>query len=52
MTRIACRAAATAALIWSLTPAFAAAHTGVGGLSGFVSGVAHPIFGPDHLVAM
>jgi urease accessory protein len=28
------------------------AHTGAGGLSGFMSGVAHPLFGPDHLVAM
>ena len=52
MTRTARCAAPLAALIWLLTPAFAFAHTGVGGLSGFLSGVAHPIFGPDHLVAM
>jgi len=30
----------------------AAAHTGVGDLSGFVSGFAHPLLGPDHLIAM
>jgi urease accessory protein len=43
------------ALIWLLSlsaPGTALAHTGVGGLSGFMSGVAHPLFGPDHLVAM
>jgi urease accessory protein len=44
--------ATLAALIWLLTPTFALAHTGVGGLNGFLSGVEHPIFGPDHLVAM
>jgi urease accessory protein len=36
---------------WLGVPGLAAAHTG-GGLSGFPSGVTHPLFGPDHLVAM
>jgi urease accessory protein len=31
------------------TPAFA--HTGIGA-GGFLGGVAHPLFGPDHVVAM
>jgi urease accessory protein len=31
-------------------PAFA--HTGVGGAGGFASGFLHPIFGPDHVIAM
>ncbi|MFN3282137.1 MAG: HupE/UreJ family protein [Tabrizicola sp.] len=30
----------------------ALAHTGVGEANGFVHGLAHPIFGPDHLLAM
>lgn len=30
----------------------AAAHTGEGAVGGFVSGLTHPIFGLDHLVAM
>lgn len=30
----------------------AQAHTGVGPTTGFLSGLAHPIFGPDHLLAM
>ncbi len=41
-------AAATIALL-AATPAFA--HAG-GTLNGFVSGFAHPILGPDHLLAM
>jgi urease accessory protein len=45
-------AAALAVPIWLLTPALALAHTGGSGLDGFLSGVEHPIFGPDHLVAM
>lgn len=28
------------------------AHTGVGETSGFMAGLSHPIFGPDHLLAM
>ncbi|NHB77786.1 HupE/UreJ family protein [Rhodobacter calidifons] len=30
----------------------ALAHTGVGEANGFVHGLQHPIFGPDHLLAM
>lgn len=37
-------------LIASISPAFA--HTGEGGAGGFLSGLAHPLFGPDHVVAM
>jgi urease accessory protein len=32
------------------TPALA--HTGEGGAGGFLAGFAHPLFGPDHVVAM
>ena len=46
------RMPALAALLCLVVPQIAFAHTGVGGLSGFMSGVAHPLFGPDHLVAM
>lgn len=28
------------------------AHTGEGGTGGFLAGFAHPLFGPDHVVAM
>lgn len=41
-----------ASVLLLTTPGLALAHTGEGGLSGFMSGVAHPLFGPDHLVAM
>jgi urease accessory protein len=30
----------------------ALAHTGEGGAGGFLAGFAHPLFGPDHVVAM
>jgi urease accessory protein len=40
--------AATAALI----AAPAMAHTGHGDANGFLHGLAHPVFGPDHLLAM
>src|SRR6266478_3967537 len=41
---------ALACLLW---PALAAAHVGQGDVSGgFLAGVAHPVFGPDHVVAM
>jgi urease accessory protein len=30
----------------------AAAHEGAGAIGGFVSGLVHPVFGPDHVVAM
>lgn len=33
-------------------PALAMAHTGVGSVSGFVSGFGHPVAGIDHLLAM
>jgi urease accessory protein len=32
------------------SPAFA--HTGEGGAGGFLPGLAHPLFGPDHVIAM
>lgn len=36
----------------ALAPATAFAHTGAGHLGGFAAGVAHPLFGLDHLLAM
>lgn len=33
-------------------PAIAHAHTGIGGASGFVAGILHPISGIDHLLVM
>lgn len=44
------KAAAVLALV--LIPSLAAAHTGVGGASGFLHGFGHPIFGLDHVLAM
>jgi urease accessory protein len=41
--------AAALAVAWS---APALAHTGEGGAGGFLAGFAHPLFGPDHVVAM
>ena len=38
-----------AGAVLAAAPAFA--HTGESG-GGFISGFAHPIFGPDHVVAM
>jgi urease accessory protein len=35
-----------------LSAAPALAHTGEGGAGGFLAGFAHPVFGPDHVVAM
>lgn len=43
--------AAAVALLCVFTTA-AEAHTGTGALGGFISGLQHPIFGLDHLVAM
>ena len=41
---------ALACLLW---PALALAHIGQGDISGgFIAGVAHPVFGLDHVVAM
>lgn len=41
------------ALLLALLPGAALAHTGIGAHgSPFVSGLTHPIFGPDHLLAM
>ncbi len=38
---------------WLLWPALALAHVGQGDISGgFIAGVAHPVLGPDHVVAM
>jgi urease accessory protein len=44
------RSPAAAALVLIGTPAMA--HTGTGLAGGFVSGFAHPLTGPDHLLAM
>jgi urease accessory protein len=41
-----------AALILAIAAAPALAHTGEGGAGGFLSGFMHPLFGPDHVVAM
>ena len=41
----------TAATLGAILSAPALAHTGESG-GGFVSGLAHPVFGPDHVVAM
>ncbi len=41
---------AAATLVLASTPA--AAHSGTGLAGGFVAGFLHPLFGPDHLVAM
>jgi urease accessory protein len=41
---------AAVGLIASIAPALA--HTGDGGAGGFLSGLGHPVFGPDHVVAM
>jgi urease accessory protein len=35
-----------------LLPGLALAHTGTGTAAGFVTGFLHPVFGPDHVVAM
>lgn len=43
-------AAALALAAFTANPAFA--HTEVGVAGGFISGFTHPLFGPDHLVAM
>ena len=41
------------ALACLLSPALALAHVGQGDVpGGFLAGVAHPVFGPDHVVAM
>src|SRR3981081_1263888 len=45
------RAVVAAALPAMLLAAPALAHTGAGGAGGFVSGFAHPLFGPDHVGA-
>src|SRR6185295_17429293 len=41
-----------AALIVAVLAAPALAHSGEGGAGGFLSGLGHPLFGPDHVVAM
>jgi urease accessory protein len=40
------------AVLILLTPSLALAHPGHDDGGGFVSGLSHPIFGPDHLLAM
>jgi len=38
---------------WLFAPAIAFAHVGQGDVSGgFLAGLEHPVFGPDHVVAM
>ncbi len=49
MTRTLRHAALSVALL-AAGPAFA--HTGPGEVGGFASGFLHPMFGPDHVVAM
>lgn len=44
--------ALTFALPLALVPSLALAHPGHGESAGFASGLAHPLLGPDHLVAM
>lgn len=44
------RATALPILLLAASPALA--HTGVGHADGFAAGLAHPVFGPDHLLAM
>lgn len=43
---------AAAAIVLLASPAISFAHTGVGATAGFLSGVAHPLSGLDHLLAM
>ena len=45
-------AMALLAAVVALLPGLAAAHTGAGTAAGFVTGFLHPVFGPDHVVAM
>src|SRR5260370_42054138 len=45
-------ARAMVALPTMLLAAPAPAHTGAGGAGGFLAGFTHPLFGPDHVVAM
>lgn len=40
------------ALMILLAPSLALAHPGHDDVSGLVAGLAHPVFGPDHLLAM
>ncbi len=42
----------TLAAVLALAAGPALAHSGHGDTSGFVAGLGHPIFGPDHLLAM
>ena len=46
------RAMIAAALPTMLLATPVSAHTGAGGAGGFLAGFAHPLFGPDHVVAM
>ena len=40
------------AIAFTLVPAAASAHVGVGDTNGFVHGVSHPLSGLDHILAM
>ncbi len=44
--------AVLAAIAWLLATATALAHTSEGGAGGLVHGFLHPLFGPDHVIAM
>lgn len=46
------RSIVTSLFLVFLFPAVVIAHSGPGGSSGFVSGLSHPVFGLDHMLAM
>jgi urease accessory protein len=48
--RMLARLAAFVAMLFAAVPAYA--HSGTGLAGGFVAGVAHPVTGPDHMLAM
>lgn len=50
MKRILKKTAVVAAAVVAASPAFA--HTGAGHADGFMAGLAHPVLGADHLLAM
>lgn len=47
-----CSAWLVVTVVGALVAAPALAHTGAGVIGGLTSGLVHPIFGPDHVVAM
>lgn len=42
----------TVIVVSCMLPVIAQAHTGEGAVGGFISGLMHPVFGPDHVIAM